>query len=68
MREAADQIRDEVGRLMEDVGLLDERVRKLQTHFSQANEDIRQIVISIGEDRKARRANASERGRVRRAT
>ena len=30
MREAADQIRDEVGHLMDDVGLLGERVRKLQ--------------------------------------
>jgi DNA recombination protein RmuC len=47
MREAADQIRDEVGRLMKDVGLLGERVRKLQTHFSQANEDVRQSLVSI---------------------
>jgi DNA recombination protein RmuC len=47
MREAADQIRDEVGRLMKDVGLLGERVRKLQTHFTQANEDIRLSVVSI---------------------
>ena len=47
MREAADQIRDEVGRLMKDVSLLGERVRKLQTHFNQSTEDIRQSVISI---------------------
>jgi len=47
MREAADQIRDEVGRLVKDVGLLGERVRKLQTHFNQSNEDIRQAIISI---------------------
>jgi DNA recombination protein RmuC len=47
MREAADQIRDEVGRLMKDVTLLGERVRKLQTHFSQSNEDVRQSIISI---------------------
>jgi len=47
MREAADQIRDEVGRLMKDVGLLGERIRKLQAHFNQANEDVRQSVISI---------------------
>ena len=47
MREAADQIRDEVGRLMKDVGLLGDRVRKLQTHFGQSTEDIRQAVISI---------------------
>jgi DNA recombination protein RmuC len=47
MREAADQIRDEVGRLVKDVGLLGERIRKLQTHFNQANEDVRQSMISI---------------------
>jgi len=47
MREAADQIRDEVGRLIKDVGLLGERIRKLQTHFNQSTEDIRQSVISI---------------------
>jgi DNA recombination protein RmuC len=47
MREAADEIRDEIGRLMKDVGLLGDRIRKLQTHFSQSSEDIRQSVISI---------------------
>ena len=47
MREAAGQIRDEVGRLVKDVGLLGERVRRLQTHFNQSNEDIRQAIISI---------------------
>jgi len=47
MREAADQIRDEVGRLMKDVGLLGDRLRKLQTHFNQSTEDIRQSIISI---------------------
>ena len=46
MREAADQIRAEVGHLMNDVGRLGERVRKLQTHFGQANEDIGSILIS----------------------
>jgi DNA recombination protein RmuC len=48
MREAADQIRDEVARLVKDVSLLGERVRKLQMHFNQASEDIRQAVVSIG--------------------
>jgi DNA recombination protein RmuC len=48
MREAADQIRDEVARLVKDVGLLGERVRKLQTHFNHASEDIRQAIVSIG--------------------
>jgi DNA recombination protein RmuC len=47
MREAADQIRDEVARLAKDVGLLGDRVRKLQVHFNQANEDIRQSIISV---------------------
>jgi DNA recombination protein RmuC len=47
MREAADQIRDEVGHLVRDVGLLGDRVRKLQTHFNQSTEDIRQAIISI---------------------
>jgi DNA recombination protein RmuC len=46
MREAADQIRTEVGRLMEDLGRLRERVLKLQQHFGQTTEDLRQIVIS----------------------
>ena len=48
MREAADQIRDEVVRLVKDVSLLGERVRKLQNHFNQASEDIRQAIVSIG--------------------
>ena len=48
MREAADQIRDEVGHMMKDVRLLSERVRKLQTHFGQANEDVVNILTSTG--------------------
>jgi DNA recombination protein RmuC len=47
MREAADQIRDEVMRLVKDVSLLGDRVRKLQVHFNQSNEDIRQAIISV---------------------
>ncbi len=46
MREAAGQIRAEVGRLIEDVARMHERVLKLQQHFGQASEDVRQIVIS----------------------
>jgi DNA recombination protein RmuC len=46
MREAADQIHAEVGHLMNDLKRMNERVLKLQTHFGQANEDLRQIVIS----------------------
>lgn len=46
MREQAHLIQGEVIRLMEDVGRLDERVRKLQTHFQQANKDIDDILVS----------------------
>jgi DNA recombination protein RmuC len=46
MREAADQIRTEVGRMMEDLARLRERVLKLQQHHTQTGEDLRQIVIS----------------------
>jgi DNA recombination protein RmuC len=46
MREAADKIHHEVGHLMDDVSRLHDRVLKLQQHFGQANEDVRQIVIS----------------------
>jgi DNA recombination protein RmuC len=46
MREAADKIHNEVGLLMDDLGRLRERVSKLGTHFGQASEDVRQILIS----------------------
>jgi DNA recombination protein RmuC len=46
MREQAHVIRDEVMKLMDDVGRLDERVRKLQAHFSQATTDIDSILVS----------------------
>jgi DNA recombination protein RmuC len=46
MREAADKIRDEVMDLATDVGRLRDRVEKLQTHFQQANEDVRLILVS----------------------
>jgi DNA recombination protein RmuC len=46
MREAAGQIQAEVGRLIDDVNRMHERVLKLQNHFDQANDDVRQIVIS----------------------
>lgn len=48
MREAADQIRYEVGHMMKDVGLLVERVRKLQTHFGQTTADMDAILTSTG--------------------
>ena len=46
MREAADKIHAEVGHLMDDIERLHERVLNLQKHFGQANEDVRQILIS----------------------
>ncbi|TDH38081.1 DNA recombination protein RmuC [Pseudohoeflea suaedae] len=46
MREQAHLIQGEVLRLMEDLSRLDERVRKLQTHFGQAQRDIDQILTS----------------------
>ena len=56
MRLAADHIRNEVGLMMKDVRLLGERVRKLQTHFGQANEDVNQILTSAGKiDKRATR-------------
>jgi DNA recombination protein RmuC len=56
MREAADQIRNEVFSMTDDLTRLRERVMKLQQHFGQANEDVRQILISSDklEKRKAR--------------
>lgn len=46
MREQAHIIQKEVIALMADVVRLDDRVGKLQTHFSQANRDIDQILTS----------------------
>lgn len=46
MREQAHLIQGEVIRLMEDVARLDERVRKLQTHFGQAVKDMDDILVS----------------------
>ncbi|GAB4352488.1 MAG: DNA recombination protein RmuC [Oricola sp.] len=48
MREQAHLIQAEVLRLMEDVTRLDDRVRKLQTHFGQAQKDIDDILVSSG--------------------
>ena len=48
MREAADQIRNEVGHMMKDVTLLGERVRKLQTHLGQTTTDMDAILTSTG--------------------
>src|SRR5437868_2692568 len=58
MRDAADQIQTEVIKLGDDLGRLRDRVLKLQNHFSQANEDIRQILISA--DKIEKRAGRIE--------
>jgi len=46
MREQAGVIQGEVLKLLEDVGRLDQRVGKLQTHFTQAQKDIGDIQTS----------------------
>ena len=46
MREQAHLIQGEVIRLMEDLGRLDDRVQKLQTHFGQTQKDVEQIATS----------------------
>jgi DNA recombination protein RmuC len=46
MRDAADKIHAEVGHLMNDLDRLQDRVFSLQKHFGQANEDVRQILVS----------------------
>src|SRR6185312_6213691 len=48
MREQADLIRKEVGAMLNDVRLLNDRVLKLQSHFNQADADIKNILISTG--------------------
>ncbi len=46
MREQAHVIQTEVRKLMDDLGRLDERVLKLQSHFGQATKDVDDIIIS----------------------
>ena len=53
MREAAEQIRTEVGKLMEDVFRLRDRALNLQKHFAQASDDVGQVLISA--DKVAKR-------------
>ena len=66
MREQAHIIQQEVIRLMDDVGRLDERVRKLGLHFSQANKDIEDILDLQPQDLRARREDQGRRGGGRR--
>ncbi|RTL53650.1 MAG: DNA recombination protein RmuC [Bradyrhizobiaceae bacterium] len=58
MRDAADQIRTEVMNMSDDLARLRERVLKLQNHFGQVNEDVRQILISA--DKIEKRAGRIE--------
>src|ERR1700712_3713863 len=58
MRDAADQIRTEVLNLGDDLGRLRDRVLKLQKHFGDANEDVRQILTSA--DKIEKRAGRIE--------
>jgi len=46
LREQAHIIQGELRRLLDDVARLDERAGKLQRHFEQATDDLRQIRIS----------------------
>ncbi|MDQ7250615.1 DNA recombination protein RmuC [Dongia sedimenti] len=58
MREQAHVIQAKVRELLKDIERLDERVDKLQTHFGQVNEDVRQIRIST--DKVTKRAEQIE--------
>ncbi|MEE8273368.1 MAG: DNA recombination protein RmuC [Alphaproteobacteria bacterium] len=58
MREQAGVIQTQVLALLEDVVRLDERVAKLQKHFEQTGEDVRQIRIST--DKVTRKAERIE--------
>jgi DNA recombination protein RmuC len=66
MREQAHLIQAEVGHLINDVGRLNDRVGKLQSHFAQANKDIDQILISSDKiSKRSRKIEDLELGEVR---
>ncbi len=58
MREQAHLIQGEVLRLMEDLSRLDDRVRKLQGHFTMAQKDVELIVTSA--DKLSKRGSRIE--------
>jgi DNA recombination protein RmuC len=61
MREQAHLIQKEVRELLADVGRLDDRVNKLQTHFTQANKDIGDILVSTSRvTRRSERIDAMD--------
>ena len=63
MREQAHLIQGEVIRLMEDVARVDERVRRLQTHFGQSAKDIDEILVSTSKvTRRGQKIEALEFG------
>jgi DNA recombination protein RmuC len=63
LREQAHLIQGELRALLEDVARLDDRTAKLQKHFDQANEDVRQIRISTEKvGRRAERVGELELG------
>ena len=65
MREQAHLIQAEVGHLITDVGRLNDRVGKLQSHFAQANKDIDQILISTDKiTKRSRKIEDLELGEV----
>jgi DNA recombination protein RmuC len=65
MREQAHLIQGEVVRLMEDLGRMEERVRKLQGHFGQAVKDIDDILVSSAKVvKRGRKIEALEFGGV----
>lgn len=58
LHEGAKLIQREVGLFQKDMGLLQERLEKLETHFGQAQEDLR--LLRISGDKVIRRAEAIE--------
>ena len=61
MREQAHLIQKEVRELLADVGRLDDRVNKLQTHFTQAGKDIGDILVSTSRvTRRSERIDAMD--------
>ncbi|MBK8455828.1 MAG: DNA recombination protein RmuC [Phyllobacteriaceae bacterium] len=65
MREQAHLIQGEVMRLMEDLGRLDERVRRLHGHFGQTAKDIDEILVSTAKvTKRGQRIEALEFGEL----
>ncbi|MEM1039868.1 MAG: DNA recombination protein RmuC [Pseudomonadota bacterium] len=63
MREQAHLIQAEVGKFANDLRLLDDRVRKLQSHFGMTAKDVDQILISTEKlSRHGQRIQAMEFG------